>query len=265
MFGVESRVSKARGSRCTTCSNTWPAVRPRIRFSLSFRISRARRHPSRLGLCSRARTTLGQLRGVKLLFDANLSPALISRLRNEFPGSTHVRNIGLRTAADEPRFKESQIGVSIPRGSLLSGHTLTGQVIAVDRLATLVREGPEGQAASPTVRTMTPADEVPAIATVVLAFAADPVARWSWPDSHQYLANMPSLTRAFGGRAFAHDSAHATGGYAGAALWLPPGVTADEETLGAALVPSAYRRRSRPPGQRSRGCPSHVCASEVRS
>ena len=84
----------------------------------------------------------------------------------------------------------------------------------------------------PTVRTMTPADEVPAIDTVVLAFAADPVARWSWPDSHQYLTNMPSLTRAFGGRAFAHNSAYTTDGYAGAALWLPPGVTPDEEALG---------------------------------
>ena len=79
---------------------------------------------------------------------------------------------------------------------------------------------------------MTPADEVPAIDTVVLAFAADPVARWSWPNSHQYLINMPSLTRAFGGRAFAHHGAHTTDGYAGAALWLPPGVTPDEEALG---------------------------------
>jgi len=37
---------------------------------------------------------------VKLLFDANLSPALVTRLRAEYPGSTHVRDISLRSAPD---------------------------------------------------------------------------------------------------------------------------------------------------------------------
>lgn len=37
---------------------------------------------------------------MKLLFDANLSPALVTRLRNEYSGSTHVRDVGLRAAAD---------------------------------------------------------------------------------------------------------------------------------------------------------------------
>jgi GNAT superfamily N-acetyltransferase len=81
------------------------------------------------------------------------------------------------------------------------------------------------------VTTLTPVDEARAVDTVVLAFAADPVARWSWPDSHVYLASMPALTRAFGGRAFAHGGAHATDGFSGAALWLPPGVSPDEEAL----------------------------------
>ncbi len=85
---------------------------------------------------------------------------------------------------------------------------------------------------SPTVRTMTPADDqAPAIDTVVLAFAADPVARWSWPTSHAYLTNMPTLIRAFGGQAFAHRGADCTDEYAGAALWLPPGVHPDEARL----------------------------------
>jgi GNAT superfamily N-acetyltransferase len=78
---------------------------------------------------------------------------------------------------------------------------------------------------------MAPADEVPAIATVVLAFAADPVARWSWPASRVYLEHMPSLVRAFGGRAFAQGGADCTSEYAGAALWLPPGVRPDEAKL----------------------------------
>jgi ribosomal protein S18 acetylase RimI-like enzyme len=85
---------------------------------------------------------------------------------------------------------------------------------------------------SPIVKLMTTADEGPVIDTVVLAFAADPVARWSWPESHQYLASMPQMARAFGGRAFASKGAHATDGYAGAALWLPPGVAPDEDALG---------------------------------
>ncbi len=88
---------------------------------------------------------------------------------------------------------------------------------------------------SPIVRTTTPADEVFAIDTVVLAFAADPVARWCWPDSHQYLTSMPSFTRAFGGGAFLHNGAHCTDDYAGAALWLPPNVHPQEKALGEVL------------------------------
>jgi GNAT superfamily N-acetyltransferase len=88
---------------------------------------------------------------------------------------------------------------------------------------------------SPTVRITTPADEVFAIDTVVLAFAADPVARWCWPDSHQYLTSMPSFTRAFAGGAFLHKGAHCTDDYAGAALWLPPNVQPQEEALGEVL------------------------------
>lgn len=84
---------------------------------------------------------------------------------------------------------------------------------------------------SPTVKTITLADEVPAIDTVVLAFAGDPIARWSWPHSHQYLTSMPSLVRAFGGNAFSHSGAYCTNDYIGVALWLPPGVQPNEQTL----------------------------------
>lgn len=37
---------------------------------------------------------------MKILFDANLSPALVAVLRTEYPGSAHVRDVGLRTAPD---------------------------------------------------------------------------------------------------------------------------------------------------------------------
>jgi ribosomal protein S18 acetylase RimI-like enzyme len=82
-----------------------------------------------------------------------------------------------------------------------------------------------------TVKTLTAADVAPAIDTIVLAFAADPMARWSWPDAHQYLATMPRLVRAFGGRAFARGGAFGCADYRGVALWLPPGVHPDEEAL----------------------------------
>jgi ribosomal protein S18 acetylase RimI-like enzyme len=81
------------------------------------------------------------------------------------------------------------------------------------------------------VRTMTPDDEGRAIDTVVLAFAADPMTRWVWPEAHQYLPTMPKVVRAFGGAAFAQDSAFCSDEYAGAALWLRPGVHPDEKRL----------------------------------
>ena len=83
-----------------------------------------------------------------------------------------------------------------------------------------------------TVRELTPADVQLAADIIVLAFAADPVTRWTWPDPRTYLAAMPRLVRAFGGKAFACGGADCVGDFAGAALWLPPGVEPDQEALG---------------------------------
>jgi len=80
--------------------------------------------------------------------------------------------------------------------------------------------GHDVHAGSTAVRIAASTDKAPAVDTVVLAFAADPVARWSWPHGQQYLANMPRLVSAFGGRAFDHGSAHCTDAYGGVALWL---------------------------------------------
>ena len=84
---------------------------------------------------------------------------------------------------------------------------------------------------TPLIKTATVRDEDPAIAVVVLAFSADPAARWTWPDPNQYLKHFPSFVRVFGGGAFAHESAYCVDGYAGAALWLPPEVRPDEDAL----------------------------------
>jgi ribosomal protein S18 acetylase RimI-like enzyme len=82
-----------------------------------------------------------------------------------------------------------------------------------------------------TVSALTPADEAHAIDTMVLAFAGDPVSRWNWPQAEAYLTNMPRLVSALGGRAFEHGSAYGADALAGVALWLPPGVRPDQETL----------------------------------
>jgi ribosomal protein S18 acetylase RimI-like enzyme len=84
---------------------------------------------------------------------------------------------------------------------------------------------------TPTITTATASDASSAIAVVTLAFGADPAARWTWPDPHQYFEHFPSFVKLFGGDAFAHQSAYGIDGYAGAALWLPPGIRPDEDAL----------------------------------
>jgi ribosomal protein S18 acetylase RimI-like enzyme len=75
------------------------------------------------------------------------------------------------------------------------------------------------------------ADQDLAVGTLVLAFSADPAARWLYRDSQQYLANFPDFIRSFAGAAFEHGSAYCAGGYSGAALWLPPEIHPDEQAL----------------------------------
>jgi ribosomal protein S18 acetylase RimI-like enzyme len=87
----------------------------------------------------------------------------------------------------------------------------------------------------PTIKTVAPSDANQAVGTVVLAFSADPIARWFYPDPHQYLLHLPSFVRAFAGKAFENNSAYQINGYSGAALWLPPDVHSDEDALVALL------------------------------
>jgi GNAT superfamily N-acetyltransferase len=89
------------------------------------------------------------------------------------------------------------------------------------------------------IQTATQADEAAAIGVVVLAFGADPVARWTWPDPAQYLAHFPAFVKAFGGKAFTHRGAYLAERHAGAALWLPPGIDPDEDALTALLQRTA--------------------------
>jgi len=83
----------------------------------------------------------------------------------------------------------------------------------------------------PDVKTAIESDEAGVIDALKLAFVADPATRWVWPDPQKYLSHFPSFVRAFGGKAFAHKSAHYVGNYYGAALWLPPNVHPDSDVL----------------------------------
>lgn len=94
----------------------------------------------------------------------------------------------------------------------------------------------------PTVKTATASAEAAAIDVVVLAFSADPAARWTWPDPRQYLTHFPRFVKAFGGKAFTHGSAYYIDGYAGAALWLPPDVHPDEDVMTELLQRTASDR-----------------------
>ncbi|CAN7142493.1 GNAT family N-acetyltransferase [Bosea sp. LjRoot90] len=85
---------------------------------------------------------------------------------------------------------------------------------------------------SSAVRSASRNEEGAVSAVIVLAFATDPMTRWSLGEAQTYLAVMPDLIRAFGAAAYDSDSAYVSDDFGGAALWLPPGVEPDIETLG---------------------------------
>ncbi len=85
--------------------------------------------------------------------------------------------------------------------------------------------------ADASIRTATASDEERCLAVLTLAFASDPPCRWAWPDPQQYLEAFPRFARAFGGGAIAHGTANYYEGFAGVALWLPPGAPPDEAAV----------------------------------
>jgi hypothetical protein len=73
-------------------------------------------------------------------------------------------------------------------------------------------------------------------ATLVLAFAADPVERWLYPEPQQYLSHFPRFLAAFGSEAFAEQTVWSLGEFSAVALWLPPGTEADSEAITTSLA-----------------------------
>ena len=80
------------------------------------------------------------------------------------------------------------------------------------------------------------ADVDRAIATLVLAFGADPVARWIYDDPDHYLRHIPRLFRALGTSSFAAGAAQRTSDGLGVALWLLPDVHSEDEPLDAVIA-----------------------------
>jgi ribosomal protein S18 acetylase RimI-like enzyme len=85
------------------------------------------------------------------------------------------------------------------------------------------------------VSAVVPADRARAVATVALAFASDPMMRWSFPDPDRYFSVARAFIDAFGGHAVDHGSADQAGDFAAVALWLPPGVAPNGEAMGAII------------------------------
>jgi len=93
------------------------------------------------------------------------------------------------------------------------------------------------------VRRVQAAEAQLAVEVVVRAFAADPAARWIYPEPERYFASFPLFVRAFAGRAFEHGTAYTADAFRGAALWLPPGIGPDEAALDALLEKTAAPHR----------------------
>jgi ribosomal protein S18 acetylase RimI-like enzyme len=77
-----------------------------------------------------------------------------------------------------------------------------------------------------------------AVATLVLAFSTDPVARWMYDDPDRYLLHIPRLFKALGTRSLEEGAAQRSGDGNAVALWLPPGVHGDDRSAEAIVAES---------------------------
>jgi ribosomal protein S18 acetylase RimI-like enzyme len=99
------------------------------------------------------------------------------------------------------------------------------------------------------VTTATEADRDRVLSSLVLAFVRDPVVRWAYPAALDYLTFAPQAFAALGVDAYANGTAQYAGAHAGAAFWIPPGVTTDDEPFDAvsrrSLTPERYEALNR--------------------
>jgi GNAT superfamily N-acetyltransferase len=86
------------------------------------------------------------------------------------------------------------------------------------------------------IQPVAPANLPRCLSTLTRAFDDDPVARWVFPDPAGYAAGFPAVVSAFAGIACPRETALQIGGFAGTAVWLPPGAEPDEDALGRAVA-----------------------------
>lgn len=79
--------------------------------------------------------------------------------------------------------------------------------------------------------------------TLMLAFASDPMMRWTLPGAAAFTKAAPLFFDAYGGRAFAEGTALMANDGEAAALWLPPGVDPDGDGMAAAMGAHARAER----------------------
>lgn len=83
----------------------------------------------------------------------------------------------------------------------------------------------------PAIRSVEAAEAEAAWGTLTLAFSADPCTRYIWPRPEAFLGGYPRMLRAIAGPALERGQVFATEDFAAAALWLPPGESADSEAI----------------------------------
>ena len=75
-------------------------------------------------------------------------------------------------------------------------------------------------------------DVTPAVATIVAAFADDPVERWLYPEEAEYLEHFPRFVTAFAG----DGAVSSAEDFAAVAMWLPPGAEPDGDAIATVLA-----------------------------
>ena len=103
-----------------------------------------------------------------------------------------------------------------------------------------LRLNPASQLTKKEIKLANTVDQNHIISTLVLAFSHDPLTRWMYPDSYQYLTYFPRFVRVFGGKAFEYCTAYSSDDYSGAALWFPPGGKSDAEPVAELLQQSIF-------------------------
>jgi ribosomal protein S18 acetylase RimI-like enzyme len=95
---------------------------------------------------------------------------------------------------------------------------------------------------TPVVTEAAPEDLERAMGVLMLAFATDPMARWSFAHPDRYLRYFPVILHAFGSKGVSDRIDSGSGQPAAATLWMPPGTAVDQAAMDAALgdaIPAA--------------------------